>query len=441
MAPATANGSRQSNVEQTLLPESPRWTDISTARSFSDILGSFWWLGWAAFGGPSAHVGLFNKVLVERLKWLTGSVYLELLALCQCLPGPTSTQLSFALGTTQQGVLGGLVSGILFQFPGALLSSLAGIGASRALKDPPAWLHALTASGLSAVGVALVASAAARLTQASCKDNTTRVIAAVAVVTVIVYPATWIFPLLIVLGGFLTLWQLRSVEMASSGEDVAEDVWSLGVSRSVGAGLTALWLATLALGLIGRRFFSWQAFLWWEAFYRTGSFIFGGGQVVLPMLQSEVVARGWMSQTDFLTGLAIIQALPGPLFNLAAYIGAIVATNAGLPSLLGIIVCWLGLFAPGILMIFAVLPWWGSFRRFQAYRRMLPGINAAAVGLIIAAVFQLMFSVRENSPTPLASTAIGVIGFCLVDFLDVAAPVALIVGALLGVASWAVKAP
>lgn len=408
------------------------------AAAFTEIARNFVWMGWAL---PWAYVGIFHKVLVERLKWLSGGVYLELLALCQCLPGPTSTQLSFAMGTTQQGVLGGLLSGILFQFPGALLSSLAGIGASHMLKSPPPWLHALTASGLAAVGVALVASAATRLSQTTCKDSTTRIIAAVAVVVVVMHPATWVFPLLIVFGGLVTLCQLRCEELAENVESATPDVWSLGVSKGVGVALTALWLGILIMGMIGRRFLSWQVFLWWEAFYRVGSLIFGGGQVVLPMLQSEVVATGWMSQTDFLTGLAIIQALPGPLFNLSAYVGAIIATNAGIPALVGIFVCWLGLFTPGILMIFAVLPWWGTFRQCHSYRRMLPGLNAAAVGLIIAAVFQLTFSVRSNSPTPLASTAIGVIGFCLVDFLDVAAPITIIIGGLLGVTSWAVGAP
>mmetsp|Transcript_13553 Transcript_13553/g.40981 ORF Transcript_13553/g.40981 Transcript_13553/m.40981 type:complete len:438 (+) Transcript_13553:118-1431(+) len=409
-------------------------------KRLSDITRSFGWMGWAAFGGPAAHVGLFQKVLVERLRWVSDGVHLELLALCQCLPGPTSTQLSFAMGVTQQGVPGGLLSGVLFQYPGAVMSALAGVGASRVLKDPPAWLHALTAAGLAAVGVALVASAAGGLARNTCKDRVTQAIATLAAVTIVMYQATWVFPLVIVLGGLVTLMHKRSEELPAV-QDGSSDVWSLGVSRSTGLVLAVLWLTILIGGIVARHFLTWQVLHWWEAFFRTGSIIFGGGQVVLPMLQHEVVATGWMSQTDFLTGLALIQALPGPLFNLAAYVGAIIAANAGMPSIVGIITCWLGLFSPGVMMIFAVLPWWGTFRRFGTYRKMLPGINAAAVGLIIAAVFQLMFSVRDNSPAPLASTAIGIIGFCLVEFLGVAAPAAILVGAGLGVASWAAGMP
>lgn len=161
--------------------------------------------------------------------------------------------------------------------------------------------------------------------------------------------------------------------------------------------------------------------------------------MVLPMLDSAVVGRGWISEADFLTGIALVQAMPGPLFNIAAYVGAIIATNANESGVIGVIVCWIGLFAPGILLLYGLLPWWVKFRQFSIYRRALPGVNAAAVGLIVAAVFQLGMKVHSNSPIPDASICIGIIGFVLVDALDVSAPLVVLLGAVLGVVGWAAK--
>lgn len=378
----------------------------------------------------------WKQVFVDKLHWISTTVFLELLALCQFLPGPTSTQLSFALGITQKGVTGGLFSGALFQYPGLILSAIVGVGAANYLKNPRPWLLGLTAGGLAPAGVALVASAAKSLTYKTCNDKVTMAINAGVVVITYYYHPGWIFPVLLVIGGIITLIQNRKKTITSSDEDVVD---KLGVNRVVGVGLIATWLILLIVSVVVRAktaYATHRVFHWWEAFFRIGSLIWGGGQVVLPMLDNAIVAPGWISPLDFYTGLALIQAFPGPLFNLSAYLGAIIAHNAGVFELVGIIVCWVGLFAPGVLLVFGVLPLWAMFRHWQVYRRALPGINSAAVGLIVVAVFQLGLKIIDQSPFPIATLSIGIIAFGLTDIFDVPAPLVVLAGGVLGIIGW-----
>lgn len=377
-----------------------------------------------------------GQIFVENLQWITSAVFLELLGLAQCLPGPTSTQVSFALGVVQKGVSGGLLSGILFQYPGFLIASLCGAGVANFLRNPKPWLRGLLA-GLSSMGVALVASAAKSLTFSTCKDRVTMVVNAVAAVVSFYYPVTWIFPALILAGGLTTL--VAQWKVVSRVAD-ADRVERLGVNRWLGVVLIFLWAAVLATVITLRHqngYVGWESLYWFEAFYRTGSIIFGGGQVVLPLLQNEVVATGWMSLEDYLTGFALVQAMPGPLFNIAAYLGAIIAFNAKASVVGGIFNCWVALFAPGIILIYGFMPWWGVFRNFQIYRRMLPGASSAAVGLIVSAVFNLTFQIYKASPFPNTTICIGIIGFCLVDFVGCPAALAVFLGGVLGVIGWA----
>ncbi|KAL3145700.1 hypothetical protein ABBQ32_003233 [Trebouxia sp. C0010 RCD-2024] len=299
-------------------------------------------------------------------------------------------------------------------------------------------LHRAHPAGLAAVGVAMVASAAKSLTHKTCTIKTTAAINAIAAVIVYYYSPTWIFPVLLISGGLVTLITCRN----DTSQQSVEDIESLGVGRRFGTALFITWLVVLVAAIAVRESTSYSSHKelhWFESFYRIGSLIFGGGQVVLPMLDSAVVGRGWISEADFLTGIALVQAMPGPLFNIAAYVGAIIATNAGESGFIGVIVCWVGLFAPGIILLYGLLPWWVKFRQFSIYRRALPGVNAAAVGLIVAAVFQLGMKVHSNSPIPDASMCIGIIGFVLVDALDVSAPMVVLLGAVLGVIGWATK--
>jgi len=449
------------------LDVSPKYLEVS----YQDIFRQFILLGWTAFGGPAAHIALFQKIFIERLNWMSHSLFMELFALGQCLPGPTSTQVSFAIGVVKKGILGGLLSGMLFQYPGLLMMSVIGYAA-----DQVDWQNGALkgfASGLGAVGVALVAGAALTLSQKTCPDRETRILNLIAAVLAYMFSSAWIFPSLIAFGGLVTLIRERNNPVKEAPGN--EGIESLGVKKVTGAILLIVWISVLVIAIVLRtsviKYEGSGRVLWWfESFYRTGSIIFGGGQVVLPLLVQEVVqykdlcaeeagktvcskvpdytyygsfsnpnVQSWMTEEQFLAGLGIAQAMPGPLFNIAAYLGALTASQAGVNAIVGVCATWFGLFGPGVLVIFGTLPFWGVFRKQPVYRRALPGMNAAAVGLIVAAVFSLYDKVRQSSPFPDTAVAIGLIGFVLVEIFKAPAPLAIVIGGILGIFGWAVK--
>jgi len=434
---------------------------------FGGIFRNFALLGWTAFGGPAAHIGFFQKQFVEQMRWMSAAVFAELLALCQCLPGPSSTQMSFAIGTFKRGVLGGLLSGVLFQYPGLIILTILGYyaddwaGADVLAKYPGL---AGFVSGLSAAGVALVATAAINLGNKLCKDTDTKFIAAVACIVSTYYVTGWIFPLLLLLGGLMTYFKRGPLPASSTGDDSKKSgVSYFGVNRYVGGVLVAAWLVVLVVGIALRQatdYADYKELHWFESFYRTGAIIWGGGQVVLPLLQHEVVhyescctddaaclttyeaglcsaavtsspqcgalpdlvrctyvdmAKTWVTEDQFFAGLGLAQAMPGPLFNLAAFLGSAVGGVGGAA------ICWLGLFGPGVMLIFGVLPFWGAFRQNALYKRMLPGLNASAVGLIFAAVISMATNARAASKSPTWSTCVAVLAFYVSHFVKLPA--------------------
>jgi chromate transporter len=349
---------------------------------------------------------------VDKLKWCTYYVFAEMLMLGQCIPGPTSTQMSFALGVLKKGLSGGALSGILFQGPGLLILSILGWAASEVLDKDLEWLNGIVA-GLAAAGIALVASASVGLSRNICKGKLLQVISTTCAVVAYYYPKPWTFPSLIVLGGLATIILKRKETINVAEANVG--VEKLGFNKLGGGLLIVGWVVILVVTVVLAGQISYddsQELHWFAAFYRTGSVIFGGGQVVLPMLYNDVVAAdcadqqyrccatsealatygndtsvvdctsdstaaasdpnctcSWMSGNEFYAGLALAQAMPGPLFNFAAYLGAVIALNAGTAALAGIALCWIALFAPGIILIFGILPFWGAFRKWQVYRR------------------------------------------------------------------------
>ncbi|KAK3257582.1 hypothetical protein CYMTET_33339, partial [Cymbomonas tetramitiformis] len=327
-------------------------------RTYQDIFKSFALLGWIGFGGPAAHIALFEKEFVEKKKWMSQSVFLELLALGQCIPGPTSTQMSFAMGVIQKGIPGGLLSGILFQYPGFMIMSVVGLGSARFLLNPSDALRGIVA-GLSAAGVALVVDAGWGLGNKICTDEITKLVCIFSTATAYYTAKTFVelkalvLPLLILWGGILTLVVKKKKPAAITTDVEAKMLQSMGLSINAGLILIGIWLAVLIVVIVLRNtveYSSAPAIHWFEAFYRTGSLIFGGGQVVLPLLLGEVDT--WMTEEQFYAGLGVVQALPGPLFNLSAYLGAIIGGVGGIAA------CWIGLFAPGIILIYGVLPFW-----------------------------------------------------------------------------------
>ncbi len=409
-----------------------------------DIFLSFLPLGWTAFGGPPAHIGLFENVFVQGKRWVSLRVFNEILSLGQCLPGPTTTQMSFAIGAVKKGITGGLISGVLFQFPGLLLMSLAGAGAADLLVSPTGWLRGFVA-GLSAAGIGLVISAAVGLAKGQCTDQTTSALCLISAMVSYSYQSNWIFPLIIVSGGLTTLWFHRDIAPL----EVIEKIHHSGVSQTSGfiflSVWVSIWIAVSCMVKL-RDYDSYPELHWFEAFYRTGSIIFGGGQVVLPLLLHDVVqyedacvavdgsvvastvnstctavvrvtkADSWLTEEQFFAGLGLVQAMPGPIFNLSAYIGALAASRAGTNMLAGIFAAWFGLSGPGIMILFGIIPFWGKFRRLTWYRRALPGLNSSAVGLVVAAVIQMSFKVRDISSNKEASIVIGMLAFYVSKF-------------------------
>lgn len=451
---------------------------------FWAIAWTYFPLGWTAFGGPAAHIATFEQTFVQRLEWIPYVVFTEFMALGQCLPGPTSTQMAFAMGTVKRGVPGGLLGGFMFLHPGLVMMTAIGAVTGGYLDTMPEEAIAVVA-GLTAVAIALVASAAVNLAAKICRDDMMLiVICALSTFATVYSQVSWLLPVIMLLGGLITLFantyelgfqrrpKLRVICNKKDFPDAPDSegtdkIKSLGLPMWGGAVLVGVWLAILITVLVVvevvPRDNLWEPIRWFEIFYRAGSLIFGGGQVLLPLLQEEVApcadtaqnatlqsgvdpagscvpAPGaLMSSEQFFLGLAAAQSMPGPLFNFSAYLGAVIAMNANYFFLLGTAVCWVGLFSPGIMLIFGILPFWGWFRRLAFVRKMLPGVNAAAVGLIFAAVFRLGLTAYGTSPFPRASNSIGIAGFTLVHHLKVPAPLAVIGGGILGIIAWAAK--
>lgn len=397
----------------------------SLGRRLLEVAWAFLPLGWIAFGGPQAHIALLQERFVARRRWLDESRFVELLGLSQGLPGPTSTQMVVAVGAARAGPLGGLLALFLFLFPAATIMGLAGLGAAFFLTDGarPAWLE-----GVWPATVALVAVAAWRLGRAVVNSRLTMGLMLLGAAVAILLRQPWAFPAALAAGGLVSAIILRGQRQSAADGGAALD--NLGISRTAGVILLLLFFGLLG-GLIGARLLvDWPALQLFESFYRTGSLIFGGGQVVLPLLLTEVVDTGWVTEQQFLDGFALMLALPGPMFSFSAYLGAIAG---GVP---GMLLALAGLFLPGVLVIYAALPFWERLRRYPWMRIALVGVNATAIGLVVGVVFLLW---ERADPGP-AGAVIALLSFGAVVFYRAPAPAVIvgagIAGGLFGWAGW-----
>eukprot|EP01134_Creolimax_fragrantissima_P007397 CFRG7397T1 len=421
--------------------------------SYNEIAKRFLTLGVTAFGGPSAHVAMFQQLFCQKLGYFSNDLFAELIALGQCLPGPTSTQTSFAIGIVTKGTLGGLLSGSCFLVFGAIMMTLLGYGSTflTELKVLGTWENS-TAAGLSAVGLGLVAVAAKSLSYKICKTNILIIITMVTAAISTCYSAAWLFPVLIISGGIAHYGAQaamnRSHSVVESENGVSNEVEKVDkVGPSVPAGILLIlgWATILIVSTILVNTWEYStknaAFYWFQVFFYTGSLVYGGGPVVLPILMTELCNNHqWITHGEFLTGLGVVQAMPGPMFNISAYLGAVIAHNAGHNFLVGSIACWLGMFVPGVVLIFGVFPFWHKVRKVQAYKYILPGLNAAAVGLICASVFSMYDELHKRSAFPKVSSSIALVGAVLVDGVGLPAPFAVGIGGCLGVLAWSVGA-
>ena len=363
-----------------------------------EVLATFARLGVTSFGGPVAHLGYFRAEIVERRRWIDEQAYADLVGLCQFLPGPASSQTGFALGLMRAGYLGGLAAWAGFTLPSAVLLVLFAYGAPG-LSGSAAGAGLL--HGLKLVAVAIVAQAVWGMARSLCPDRQRASIATLALVLALSAPTSLGQVGAIVLGGLAGLWFCRAAPGAAGG--VPPQMLAMPVSRRAGICFLALFAALLLLVPLLRGL--GMGVVLFDAFYRSGALVFGGGHVVLPLLRDAVVTPGWMSDSAFLAGYGATQAVPGPLFTFAAYLGATIQGTWGGP--IGAMVALVAIFLPGILLLMGVLPFWGELRSRPRAQAALRGVNAAVVGLLGAALYNPVWTSAILSPSDLALALVG----------------------------------
>ena len=359
------------------------------------IFAVFLRLGLTSFGGPSAHLGYYRTEFVERRRWLSEAAYADLVALCQLLPGPASSQVGFAVGLSRGGLLGGVAAWLGFTLPSAVAMVMFAQGAAS-LTGP---LSAGMLHGLQVAAVAVVAQAVWSMAVSLCPDRPRATIAVVATLIVTAAPTAIGQIAAILAGAAAGAWLCREVPAAAP---------PARLSILVPRGLAIAALAVFALLLIGLPIAAavspGPALAMATAFYRAGALVFGGGHVVLPLLHASVVEPGWVSEDAFLSGYGAAQAVPGPLFTFAAYLGAIMTgwVGAGL--------CLVAIFLPGLLLVVGVLPFWASLGRGALMRASLRGVNAAVVGVLLGALYDPVWTKGIGGP---ADFALALVAFAL----------------------------
>jgi len=366
---------------------------VSARSSPLEILLVFLRLGCTSFGGPIAHLGYFRAEFVERRKWLTERAYADLVALSQFLPGPASSQTGFGIGLMRGGLLGGLAAWTGFTMPSAIVMVLFAYGAAS-IADSHAGAGLL--HGLKLVAVAIVAQAVMGMARGLCPDRERASIATVALCVMLVAPWSLLQVGVIVGGGIAGLLLCRGVP------DTTPDSFTMPVSHRFGTACLLAFFLLLAVSFVPVTGGSLALF---DAFYRSGALVFGGGHVVLPLLQDAVVAPGWVTDGTFLTGYGAAQAVPGPLFTFAAYLGAVAGPVPG--GIWGAMIALVGIFVPGILALLGALPFWHTLRAHPAAQAAMHGTNAAVVGLLGAALYNPVWTSAVHTPAEFAVAATG----------------------------------
>jgi chromate transporter len=368
-----------------------------------EIAGSFLKLGCIAFGGPIAHLGYFHDEYVRKRRWLDEAAYAELVALCQFLPGPASSQVVFALGLKRGGLAGACLASLCFTLPSALLMIAFACGISLAGDLSQAgWLH-----GLKLAAVAVVAQAVWTMGTRLCPDGARRLLALAGAAALVLLPGAGSQVAVIAAGALIGGWWYRhdpdeAVPKSLERSDRSHG-WAAAALLVFAGLLIVLPLAVAATGL--------PRLAQFDSFYRAGSLVFGGGHVVLPLLRAEIVPPGWIGDEAFLAGYGAAQALPGPLFTFSAYLGTLM--NPGSHAWLGGVWCLLAVFLPGWLLIGGALPFWDLLRSRRWTQAALKGTNAAVVGVLLAAFYDPVFREGVHS---LVDAAAALVAFWLLQF-------------------------
>jgi len=356
-----------------------------------DIFNTFLKLGLTSFGGPIAHIGYFRKELIEKQQWVNEQQFSQLLAICQFLPGPASSQLGFSLGLLRAGWLGAFAAFLAFTLPSALLL----ISFAALLPWLSSAIGIAIIHGLKLVAVAVVADAVLDMSKKLCPDTTRRLIALLAAGALLFFSTAWL-QLIIILAG-----AVAGIIFCSAPNNATQHTLQVPYSKKMGGILFAVFLLLLLIALtplhdgiagIG------------QAFYRAGALVFGGGHVVLPLLEDVTVNTGWVSSESFLAGYGASQAIPGPMFAFSAYLGAVIPNHATINWANASIAL---AFIFGFLLVTAALPLWQSIASRPLAGRAIAGVNATVVGILLAALYDPIFTSSAATVTDIGIIAIG----------------------------------
>ncbi len=367
-----------------------------------EVLRIFLRLGLTSFGGPVAHLGYFRAELVERRRWLDEPAFADIVALCQFLPGPASSQTGISLGILRAGLPGGFAAWLGFTAPSAVAMILFGYGVTRFgdLAHAP-WLH-----GLKIVAVAVVANAVWGMARNLCPDRPRATIAIGAAILALGIPSAAGQIGAIAAGGLIGWALLRGGPAPQPGMPLAIHLprsWSVAAAIAffgllIGLQVLAAAVPSHTIALV-------------DSFYRSGALVFGGGHVVLPLLQSSVVPPGWVDNNAFLAGYGAAQAVPGPLFTFSAYLGTVMGPSPN--GWVGGLICLAAIFLPSFLLLIAALPFWDGLRRRSAVQSALRGVNAAVVGVLLAALYRPVWVSAIHAPADFAIAIAAFLGLAL----------------------------
>jgi chromate transporter len=389
-----------------------QFKDKSRLAILLEILFTSTKLGLTSFGGPVAHLAYFKDEYVDRRKWLTDKTYADLIALCQFLPGPASSQVGISIGMLRGGILGGVISFLGFTLPSVIVLVIFALLYQTFTLGDAGFIHSLKV-----VAAAVVLHALIGLGKKLTPDKSRLAIALGAALIMLLYPSAWIQILIIVAAGLLGLKLFKDKAQSKI------EPFHVSISKKTGVASLSILIGTLILLPILNNTFNSSLLNIFDIFFRVGSLVFGGGHVVLPMIERELVPQGLLSADEFLAGYGMAQAVPGPLFTFSSYLGTM------MEGVTGAVVATIAIFLPSFLLIVAALPFLSELRKRAAFQGILMGVNASVVGILLAAFYD---PVIKSSILDGSDFALGVILFALLNVWKVPAWLIVIIGVVGG---------
>jgi chromate transporter len=364
-----------------------------------EVFWTFFKLGLTSFGGPIAHLGFFHEEFVKRKKWISENAYADLVTLCQFLPGPASSQVGMAIGLSRAGIWGSILAWIGFTLPSAIFLILLGLGFTRISEELNfSWLH-----GLKVAAVSIVAQAVYGMGKKLCPDVKRKIIAFIAAIFIYFVPTVWGQFAVMILAGLVGLFIFKNIS------ELPHDPIHVG-SKKRGSILLFIFVLLLMISPFINSMMNSVNINLFNSFYRAGSVVFGGGHVVLPLLQKEVVPTGLIDNHLFMVGYGASNAIPGPLFAFSAYLGAVIN------GVSGALVSLIAAFLPSFLLIIGVIPFWEKLRTNSKIKQSMMGINASVVGILLSALYN---PVWVSAIFSLKDFLLASLGFYLLEFRKV----------------------